>query len=321
MKGNTELKWQIGLPVVFFFLSLVIVTWLPSRVGITLSTPEKIVIGSLLFCAPILIRIFWLTSKLAGRDEHEERLWDLREECETQLLIIRNCFVQITRDRYGPTDLFVTHFQKEIHKLLEKIKEVAERQQLVVQADHFLNVDNVLDAFQGASERIFRYTWPIDGTHKLFDDHAWKRYFEKTTKMMQQREIKEIRTVIVLEDPKVISSSRLKKLFDFFNTNRDFNCYTINKADFRAICSDNGMPSCYIDFGIYGDVLLFLTEQYEPEIIGLFTKDKTKIQHYCHLFDSMWGSAIARKNPSTALEQVTLEDLYAFDETEPIEPD
>jgi hypothetical protein len=78
------------------------------------------------------------------------------------------------------------------------------------------------------------------------------------------------------------------------------------------------MPSNYIDFGIYGDILLFLTEQYEPEIIGVFTKNRTQIQHYRHLFDSMWGSAIARKNPSTAVERVTLEELYAFDETAPL---
>jgi hypothetical protein len=155
MKGNTELKWQIGLPVVFFILSLVIVTLVPPRIGVTLSTPEKIVIGGLFFYAPILIRILWLTSKVAGRAEREEKLWDLREECDAQLLTIRNCFIEITRQSYGQRDLFVTHFQKDIRTLLEKIKEVAERQQLRVQADHFLNVDNVLDAFQGASERIF----------------------------------------------------------------------------------------------------------------------------------------------------------------------
>src|SRR6266404_3562423 len=102
-------------------------------------------------------------------------------------------------------------------------------------ADHFLNVDNVLDAFQGASERIFCYTWPIDAEHRLFDEHAWKRYFEKTTKMAQQKEIKEIRTVLVLDEPKLVDSPRLKKLFDFFHTNQGFECYTINKEDFRAI--------------------------------------------------------------------------------------
>jgi hypothetical protein len=321
MKSTTELKWQIGLPVAFFFLSLVLVTLLPPRIGVTLSTPEKIVIGGLFFCAPILIRIFWLASKVAARVEHEEKLWDLCEDCDTQLHNIRSCFVQIIRERYGPNDLFVTHFQKELDELAKKIKEVAERRQLRVRADHFLNVDNVLDAFQGARDRIWRYAWPIDGDHKLFDDLAWKRYFEKTTKMAKQREIKEIRTVLVLDDAKLFDSPRVQKLFDFFHTNEGFDCYTISAGDFRAICSDTGLSPNYIDFGIYGDILLFLTEQYEPDIVGVFSKDQATIKRYSHLFDSIWESAIARKNPSRTLEHVTLEELYAFDETEPFEGD
>ncbi|MGH9908672.1 MAG: hypothetical protein ACRD8U_24190 [Pyrinomonadaceae bacterium] len=279
MKDTSDLKRQIGLPLVFLAISIVLTTMLPLWTSFSFTTFHKIAVAGLLFIAQLLVRILWLTSKVAAREGREEKLWTLREACDNELLCVRNCFVQIASNSYGNRDLFVAHFKKEIHQLAEKIKEAGERREMRVQADHFLNVDNVLDAFQGASERIWRYTWPIDGNHRLFDEHAWKSYFAKTTKMAEQGEIKEIRTVLVLDDLKLMQTVRVQKLLDFFHTNKGFECFTINERDYRSICSDNGMPCNYIDFGIYGDILLFLTEQYDPEIVGLFTKDLTKIEH------------------------------------------
>jgi hypothetical protein len=318
MKDKRDLQRQVGLPILFVGVSI-FVAILPVWTRFSFSTFHKIALAVLLFIAQLLVKTFWEINKIAAREIREEELWTLVEECDKELLCMRSCFVQIARESYGPRDLFVTHFKKEIHQLAEKIKGVAERRELRVQADHFLNVDNVLDAFQGASELIWRYTWPIDDRHKLFDEHAWKRYFDTTVKMAEQGHIKEIRTVLVLDDPGLIQNPRVQKLLDFFHTNKGFECYTINRRDYRSICADNGVPPIYIDFGIYGDILLFLTEQYEPEIVGLFTKDPTKIEHYCRLFDSMWGSAIARRNPSSVVQPVSLEELYTFDEKEPLE--
>jgi len=321
MRDTPELWRQVGILLLSLLIPIVILK-VPDWTSFNFSKSDEFILGILLFIAFLLIDIFWLANKIAAREAREEQLWTFQEACDKELLCVRACFVQIFRESYGTRDLFVTHFAKEVHQLVENVKQVAERRELRVQAEHFLNVDNVLDAFQGDSERIWRYTWPIEGTQRLFDELAWKRYFEKTVRMVDAGEIKEVRSVLVLSEPQLVQSPRVKKLLDFFHTNRGFLCFTVNRQDFRAICADNGMPANYIDFGIYGSRLLFLTEQYDPEIIGVFTKDSTRIRHYCNLFDSMWGSpSVAKKNPSKCDTKVTLEELYEFDETEPVGAD
>ncbi len=284
MKDNSDLKRQIGLPIAFGIILIVVATLLPLWTGVSLSTPEKIVLAILIFGAQMLVRLFWLASKIAARTEYEETHWKICEECDTDLHNIRSCFVQIARESYGPRDLFVTHFKKEMHQLAERIKEVAERRDLRVQADHFLNVDNVVDAFLGDSERIWRVAWPISHGERLFDQLAWARYFERTAKMAEEGDIKEIRIVLVLEDFQLTETARVKKLLDFLYTNNGFECFIINQSVFQSICEENGVPSNYIDFGIYGKRLLFLTEQYNP-VRGVFTKDPVRILHYTNLFN------------------------------------
>jgi len=318
MTSVHELKRQIVVLVVSLLASFAFV-WIFDLTGVDFSTSEQFIFGVLLFVAFLLLDVFFLANKIAGREAREEELWTLREPFDKDLTNVRNCFIRIIRESYGDKDLFVAHFTKQVHQLGESIMDVAEKRELRVQADHFLSVENVLDAFQGDSERIWRYTWPIHAEQRLFDDHPWKHYFEKTTTMVEQAEIKEIRAVLVLDEPQLVEAPRVKRLLDFYHTNRGFECFIINQQDFQSICTANSVPVHYIDFGIYGNRLLFLTEQYEPEIIGVFTKDTTRIQHYKNLFDSLWGSvSVGRKNPSTAAQRVTLEELYEFDASQPL---
>ena len=305
--------------LVGWLLSLFVSVALPVGLaygGITTSKADEIVIGIVTFAALLLLETSSQIHRIAAREKREEELWMLREACDTQLLNVSRCFVRLTREALGERDLFVAHFRKKIRELTEAISEVAERRQLRVRADHFLTVDNVLDAFIGDTERVWRYTWAIEGDAKLFDEFAWKRYFERTETMVESGNINEARTILVVDDVRAAQPPRVLKLLDFFHTNKGFAVRLMNREHFRTLCEDNSVPPTYIDFGIYGERLLFLTEQYEPEITGVFTKDPTEIHHYKNLFDSMWGSpSVARRNPSLATAHVTLEQLYEFDET------
>ena len=312
MKEKSEISRQVLVLILSLILSILI-AFLPNWTKYNFTKADEITLGVLLFIVFLLLDIFVLSTKISAREAREQQLWTACEDCDAELHSIRNCFIQIVRESYGTKDLFVSHFKNELHQLSLKIREVAERRQLTVQADHFLNVENVLDAFQGDKERIWRYTWAIDGDYKLFDDLPWRRYFEKTAKMVEENDIKEARALLVLDDIQWLTSARVEKLLDFFHTNRGFQCSIVKREDFRSICADSELGK-HIDFGIYGSRLLFLTEQYEPEIRGQFTKDSTRIQSAIKSFDSMWESAsVARRNPSTASQRVTIEELFEFD--------
>lgn len=307
---------QILVLVLQLVVSVLVTIW-PDWGRLEFTKADEVLLGSSLFVAFLLLDILWVTSRLAARNSREDSLWIIRDECDTHLRNISQSYARLLRDAYGSSDLFVGHFRSAVRRLEQSITEVAESRRLRVQADHFLNVDNVLDAFQGDSELIWRYTWDInDGSDRLFDELAWRRYFERTADMVRGGQIKEVRTILVLDDANVTSAPRIEALLRFFRTHSGFSCCTVLKEDFRTLCNDSDVPGKCIDFGIYGRRLLFLTEQYEPSVTGVFTKDQALIERFCRLFDSMWGSpSVAKPNPNRGTDTVTLEELYALDES------
>lgn len=316
MKEPNEIKKQLIVLLLSLLLSVLTVV-IPDWAKLNFNKADEIFLGVMLFISFLLIDVFWMVTKYADREKKEEQKAVLRDHFDKTLASIRTCFSHISGVSYGTKDLFVTHFVKQVHDLELKIREVAERQELRLRADHFLNLDNVLDAFQGDPDRIWRYTWLIDSKHRLFD-HNWKRYFDRTASMLEKGEIKQARSLLVLDDMKLLTSPRVAKLLDFYHTHKGMECWVISRSDYLEICADSGVPASYLDFGIYGTRLLFLTEQYEPEIIGVFTKEPKAVEHYRLFFDSMWGTpSVAKRNPSGATGAVSLEDVFALDEKEP----
>lgn len=315
-----ELKKQIiVLPIslgVSILLSFVTV-W----TGIELTLYEQILFSIFLFNVFLLLDVLWITAHRLNQLSEKSEIWSLRNKGDWELSNIRASFTKIVEDSYGKKDLFIAHFMKEFRRLSFKIKNVTEKQELHVAADHFLSVENVLDAFSGDDERIWRYTWPLSFGERLFTSNElpWKRYFEATAKMLNDKKIECIRSILILDNLTLIKDSRIGKLMDFFHSNKRMDCRIISSDVYQKICSDNELPPKYRDFGIYGRRLLFRTEQYEPEIKGTFSKDIDLIINYVNLFDAMWDSnSVTNKNPSTVTEIVTLEDLFKFDDEHPI---
>ncbi|MDP3296003.1 MAG: hypothetical protein Q8N09_00145 [Thermodesulfovibrionia bacterium] len=308
-----ELKKQIIVLAIQLAVSIIF-SFVPGWTTIELTLYEQILFSISLFIVFLLLDILWIVAHRLNLLSREAELWLLRNNGDWELSNIRTSFAKIIQNSYGKRDLFIAHFMKEFQRLSNKIKDVTEKQELRVAADHFLSVENVLDAFSGDDERIWRYTWPLSAGQKLFDDLPWKRYFEATTKMVIEKKIECIRSILILDNASLINDSGIKKLMDFFHSNERMDCRLILYDVYKKICSDNELPPHYIDFGIYGRRLLFRTEQYEPEIIGTFSKDANLINNYVNLFDAMWNAdSVTIKNPSTVTEIVTLEELFKFD--------
>lgn len=297
----------------------ILLSFVPKWTGIPIKLYEQILFSISLVIVCLLLDILWITAHRLNQLSKDSELWILRNKADWELSNIRSSFTKIAEGSYGKRDLFIAHFMKEFRRLSNKIRNVTEKQELRVVADHFLSVENVLDAFSGDDERIWRYTWPLTVGEKLFDELPWKCYFEETAKMLNEKRIKYIRSILILDNLTLIKDSRIEKLMDYFHSNQRMDCRIISNDVYQKICSDNELPTRYKDFGIYGRRLLFRTEEYEPEIIGTFSKDVNLISNYVSLFDVMWNSdSVTRKNPSTVTEIVPLEDLFKFDDEHPI---
>jgi len=313
MKASPQLKRQFVV-LLISLLASVLAAALPPWASINFRTSDQVMLGVLLFLVFISLDVYFLASALVSRERHEAEVWAVRSPVEQLLSSSRASFEKLIRSSYGKHDLFVTHFMSQLRDMDRRLRDVAEKGELRVLADHFLSVDNVLDVFKGDGERIWRYTWFIDPGEKLFGDLAWRRYFEKTAELLNQKSITEIRCLLVFSDLALVDAPRIQALFRYFASHRGFGCCYMTRSDYAAISADNQIPANWLDFGVYGNGLLFLTEHYTPDIVGTFSKDSSQIEHYTRLFDSLWGSrAVARKNPAAAKPVLTIEELFAAD--------
>lgn len=302
------------------FLATLLIGFTPELVGAKWTAFEQamLALGSFLvfLTADVLLLLWRMETIQIG----EWRTWQIRDTADLELANIRTSFSEVVKESYGANDLFVAHLLKEMRNLGQKARDVAEKQELRVIADHFLSVENVLDAFEGDSDRTWRYIWHI-GSEPLFGDEdlPWRRYFEGTAKMAREGKLASIKAILMVDDPEVLELPRVSKLLDFFHTNDRLDCRIVTRDVYQQACSSDGLTADGIDFGIYGTRLVFITKQYEPHVEGTFTKDASNISAHRSLFETMWNSeSMTRANPSTATQRVTLAELLTFDPDLPL---
>jgi hypothetical protein len=285
-------------------------------VGHEFTVAEDIICGLSFFIAIENIGNSSIISDMYHIRHKDHELWKVNSEGDKIISNIRTDFHTIVHDSYGNKDLFVSHFNREINKLARELKDVAEKKELNVSANHFLSAENVLDAFFDDQNKSWSYTWPIEsGDEKLFDILNWKQYFEETIKMVSNGGIKQIKTILILKDISLITNPRIKHLLHFFKNTENILCRIVTFKTYNEICASDHFDPNLKDWGLYSKRFLYKNEQYLPEIRGLFTKDLLEIERYDKLFNTMWDlSAVSIENPSQETIILSLSELFRYDE-------
>jgi len=316
-----EVKTKIGFAIISLLLSILIGTILPSLVEyfsngkVKILLGEQILIGICSFIAISFVEFLYFYNQSLQYIKKEYPLWELANKGDNLLYNIRTNFHKVIQDAKTDNDIFVLYFEKEFKKLQRKISEVAEKKELFIAADYFLNAENLLKIFPTYDESVWRYVWKIENVeHCLFKEHSWRQFFEKTAKMVAQKKMKEIKTIIVLNDQSFIESTRIKKLLGFFKTNDGIDCRLISMESYATVCRLNSFETSLSDFGLYGHQLLFIEKYQEGEVTGSFSKDITQINDYSRLFDGFWeATTITDENPSKEISKIDVDTLIKFD--------
>lgn len=316
-----DTKIKLLLVIIAIFISILLGIFLPVIVNIISGGTEKVTISEQILFALVLSIFFMFLEFLYSYNEslqlkkEDHKFWEIKNRGDQDLYNMRASYHVVVQDSKTENDIFVLHFEKEFKKLKKKISEVADKKELFVSADYFLNADNVLKVFPSFEESTWRYVWKIENIDiPLFKEHSWRQFFEKTAKMVQQKKMKEIRAIIVISKPEFIKSERIKKLLDFFKTNEKINCRLIAIEDFESVCKLNSVEISLSDFGLYGNQLLF-TEKYQGgEVSGFFSKDASQIHDYSKLFECFWeAKTITDDNPSEESTTIDVDTLIRFD--------
>lgn len=277
----------------------------------SINTGISLLLGLSTFIVTELISLVFSSISYTRQKLEDEKFMDNISEYSHLLHDINKFYYDISKDSHGDKDLFVTYAKKEIEKLHNVLSTAANQKEFSISSDYFINADGVFDAFSQSSDKILKMTFPVmtaDGA--LFISKADVHFFEVLKAKVKSNIVKSVNVLVILDDKTLLERADVKKLLDFFSAECNYNCKIVYKSDFEIICDTNGVSSQYIDFGIYGPKMLYITEQYVPVHKGTYYKDETKIKHYQCLFDEVWYSdSIAFQNPSTNKNSVELTEL------------
>ena len=211
--------------------------------------------------------------------------------------------------------VFIDYCSRSIRGTLEVVQRAAQRGELEVRDHHFGTVDKVVAAFEGCGDRMFRCVWLLESGEALFDPY-WREYMTAIvhlSRRMYPPERVGARILFVADDEGVLQRPSVQIALRFVAMEGGFMGTTISKDDYLARLADNNLDNRYLDFGIYGDHLLFRTTSYEPHA-GVFCDDQEVIGRYRHMHNDAMTATGAMVIGAGLRQDVTLEQFLKCDE-------
>ena len=234
---------------------------------------------------------------------------DLEREAERHLQAVRDSFKRLAK--FGNRDVFVCHLMEQLETLAAVFVQAANKSKIPVTEHQFESAQLLAHAF-GTSNRVFRYTWKTEAGERLFDDPVWRRHFELTSTMAMAGNL-DVRALIVGE-ARLFEASNVQKLLEFFASHQKLTAKIALSADWDACMVDHAIPSNCLEFGIYGENLLYQADTYKPVSVGSWSKDPIDIKRFTQFFDAAWMTpAVAANNPAAASHKVSLSQLMDAD--------
>ena len=218
-----------------------------------------------------------------------------------------------------PNSVFINYCRRSLKQSLDIASRAAQRGELEVRDHHFNTIDTVLAAFDGCRDRTFRCVWLIEAGECLFDEF-WRQYMQSVVELSRHRHKKQrvqVQILFVLEDQAQLERTSVKTVLGFVSTEKGFEYQLIRQNDYESRLSDAHLDKQYLDFGIYGDHLLFRTTSYEPNV-GVFSDDQTAINTYREMHDTAMNAAETVKIPRGLPERVSLEQFLDCDSADPV---
>lgn len=277
----------------------------------TINVGIALLLGCCTFIITELMTLVYYSISYTKQQIEDEKFMDNISEYSHLLHDINRFYYLINKDSHGDNDLFVTYAKREIDKLHSILSKAANQKEFSISSDYIINAGGVFDAFSQAPDKTLKMTFPIMvADNALFTSQADIHFFEVLKNKVASNIVTKVKVIVILEDKELESREDVKKLFDFFSAEKNYECKIAIKSDFETVCDTNGVSSQFIDFGIYGPKMLFITEQYTPSHKGTYFKDETKVRHYHRLFDEVWGyDSITYSNPSKNTSPITLSSL------------
>ena len=217
-----------------------------------------------------------------------------------------------------PNHVFIDYCHRSLEQTLS-VARSAQSGELEVRDHHFDTVDKVLAAFEGCRDRTFRCIWLIEEDAELFDTF-WRRYMECLIELSRKRfdQRVRVRILFVFEDPAQLERLSVKAVLGFVTAENGFAYRLILRPEYEDRLRDGNLNAEFLDFGIYGDHLLFRTTSYEPQHIGRFSVDLADIRKYLGMHNAAMEATQTMTAPTDLPTNVSVESFLRCDELDAI---
>jgi len=300
---------------IFFLVNIFISIITP--IAIEFFTPDKtskteeIIIGFCVFIILMTAKILYYMEKINKREMKEEDIWHTKNRFELVLKSLRDNFSLIIHDRHGDHDrLFEDLIMEEINRLEKEVSNAAFRKEVSVKGHHFKSHDKLKEIFKNSKVNIYREVFVVDPLpqDKVFD-YIYANFFKMIAKLVDKKEIR-VRTIFVLKDNHVINNTNIQNLICFYHNTKGFEKKSIGIQHFDDLRNEYKVNSDWIDFGIYGDQVIFKTHKYGDIIDGVFSKNKEYILRFIEFFDKAWEDSNVLEPTQKQEKSTSLTELF-----------
>lgn len=205
---------------------------------------------------------------------------------------------------HGAKDLFVTHVTTELASLSKRLSDASLKKEVRIKSDYIINVDGVFDSLDVSTDREVRLTYPVSVGEGWIGGPSDRRFLEVLLGKVNRGVVERLRMFFLLDDDIDADSPEMQKVFQWLNRLTRVKVKYTKASEFAKVCELNGIDSNQLDFGIYGDRMLFRTTSAGPDHEGIYSKDEGQIARYKGVYDQTWESVNISRNITGALDEV-----------------
>ena len=236
------------------------------------------------------------------------------EDC--LLLEFQTKFREVATKRLSgrPNRVFIDYCRRSLENSLDVVRSAA-RGELEVRDHHFDTIDSVLGAFEGCRDRTFRCVWRVEADEELFDE-TWREYMTTLIDLSRERlnhRRVQVRILFVLTDEAQLGRPSFRRVLGFVSAEKGFTYRIMSQEAYETQATDRGLDQQYIDFGVYGDHLLFRTRSYGRSNRGVFSDNQAVIETYRQMHDGAMNASRALDVPAALPKEVSVEQFLDSD--------
>ena len=295
----------------------IIVPVIVDHAGWKLELKEQVVLGAAIWLAGMIFQIAHSVQSLHIEQLEFKYLLDATNDYDKVLFELQTSFRKmLSRDLGGRTNrVFVEYCRRSLNMSLSVVKGAAQQGELKVQDHHFETIETVMSAFEGCNDRTYRCVWRIEKKETLFDRY-WEEYIKSLVQLSNKcspNQRVEVSILFVSDDKEQLKRKSVQRVLQYVAQERRFKFRTMLYDEYEGRLRDSRLTSEYLDYGIYGDHLLFRTLSYEPNV-GVFSDDKEIIGRYLKMHETVMTSLPEMDLMNAHQTPITLEEFIRSDD-------